>query len=578
MKPASLPENINPTVQTEKAKPILQTSNLASKIQKSSQPIKSENGSLPIYKIRMVQKMHDKQRGLAKLSFGEPGKIQKSSDKVLMVVGATGAGKTTLINGMINYLFDVKWEDKFRFKLVIDECEQNQAHSQTSMITAYTIYPQEGSRVDFTLTVIDTPGFGDTRGMKHDKLITQQIQDFFSVQGPNGIDHLDGIGFVTQASLARLTPTQNYIFHSILSIFGTDVANNIFMMVTFADGQHPPVMTAIKEAQIPCTDYYKFNNSALFACNKAIAAGADDDDGDNFDAMFWKMGFISFKKFFNAFVKKETVSLCLTKEVLRERKQLEVTVQELQKQINAGVSKLGELRQEEIVLQQREAEIATNKDFTYKVKVTKQRKVMLDRGVYVTNCLQCNYTCHPRCAFADDRDKYKCSAMDNGGEISAKCRICPGNCGWKQHVNNQYYFELYDDFETRTSKDLQTRFHSALEGKNKVQAMMKNMDNFLKRVEACVMGMVKDVQRSMEHLDKIALRPNPLTQTEHLELLIQSEKQQAKPGHQQRIQFYEHAKQQALIMKEAKGGLESLKGNSKTEDKEPWYTKLKFWS
>ena len=110
------------------------------------------------------------------------------------------------------------------------------------------------------------------------------------------------------------------------------------MMVTFADGQHPPVMTAIKEAQIPCTAFYKFNNSALFA--DKTAGVADEDD---FNAMFWKMGFISFKKFFSSFVKKESVSLYLTEEVLRERQQLETTVQRLQSQINAGVSKLEEL-------------------------------------------------------------------------------------------------------------------------------------------------------------------------------------------------------------------------------------------
>ena len=574
MTPNSQIENIKPTEKSRK--PTLQTSNLASRIKVSSKPITSKDSSLPIYKIHMEQNMYDGKRYLAKLSFGKSNNALKSSDKVLMVVGATGAGKTTLINGMINYIFDVKWEDNFRFKLVTDETTKNQAHSQTTMITAYTIYPQEGSPVDFTLTIIDTPGFGDTRGMQRDKFITQQIQEFFSIQGPNGIDHLDGIGFVTQASLPRLTPTQNYIFHSILSIFGTDVANNIFMMVTFADGQHPPVMTAIKEAQIPCTDFYKFNNSALFASNQ-VSATADDDDDDNFDAMFWKMGFISFKKFFIAFVKKESVSLFLTKEVLEERRQLEVTVQELQNQINAGVSKLAELRQEEIILQQREAEIATNKDFTYTVEVTKQKKVDLTRGLYVTNCLICTYTCHNNCVFPDDRDKYRCSAMNNAGESSAKCRICPGACSWRQHVNNPYYFELYQAREKRTSVDLKTRFHTALEGKNKVQGMMKKIDDYLKKVETSVMGMVNEVQRSMVRLDKIALRPNPLTQIEHLELLIESEKQQAKAGYRQRVQFYEHAKQQALILKEAKGGLDSLKATSKIGDKEPWYTKLKFW-
>ena len=264
-----------------------------------------KDSTLSIYKVCMDQHMYDNQRLLAKYSFGTRNKAQNFSDKVLLIVGATGAGKTTLINGMVNYIFDIKWDDKFRLKLVTDESTENQAHSQTSMISAYTINPQEGSPIDFTITIIDTPGFGDTRGMEQDKYITQQIQAFFSIKGPNGIDHLDGIGFVTQASLARLTPTQKYIFHSILSIFGADVANNIFMMVTFADGQHPPVMTAIKEADIPCTDFYKFNNSALFANNVANINDADE----NFDAMFWKMGFVSFKRFFTEFAKKRVLAL-----------------------------------------------------------------------------------------------------------------------------------------------------------------------------------------------------------------------------------------------------------------------------
>lgn len=35
-----------------------------------------------------------------------------------MLVGATGSGKSTLIDGMINYITDVSWDDDFRFTLV----------------------------------------------------------------------------------------------------------------------------------------------------------------------------------------------------------------------------------------------------------------------------------------------------------------------------------------------------------------------------------------------------------------------------------------------------------------------------
>ena len=35
-----------------------------------------------------------------------------------MMVGSTGAGKTTLVDGMINYITDVSFDDDFRFTMV----------------------------------------------------------------------------------------------------------------------------------------------------------------------------------------------------------------------------------------------------------------------------------------------------------------------------------------------------------------------------------------------------------------------------------------------------------------------------
>ena len=60
--------------------------------------------------------------------------------------------------------------------------------------------------------------------------------------------------------------------------------------------------------------------------------------------------------------------------------------------------------------------------------------------------------------------------------------------------------------------------------------------------------MINQIQKALAHLDSLALKPNPLTQIQHLDLLIKSEKQQARAGYQQRIQFYEQTKQQAIIM------------------------------
>ena len=212
-----------------------------------------EGGSPSVYKLLMNEEMRHTEGMIARQSFGAPNRIELGeTEKVFMLVGATGHGKTTLINGMVNYILGVQWKDEFRFNCITEETKATQAYSQTQHITAYTFHPMKGSAVPYTFTVVDTPGYCATEGLERDDNITKQIKHFFSIPPPDGIDHLDGIGFVVQASQPRLTSTQKYIFDSILSIFGNDVSKNIFMMMNFADGQpQPPVLEAIKAAEIP---------------------------------------------------------------------------------------------------------------------------------------------------------------------------------------------------------------------------------------------------------------------------------------------------------------------------------------
>ncbi|KAG8013720.1 hypothetical protein GBF38_015722 [Nibea albiflora] len=229
---------------------------------------------------------------------------------------------------MINYVVGVEWNDKLRFKLT------DNAHSQTSEVTVYKLNHQDGFKIDHSLTIVDTPGFG---GRERDEEIAEQLRNVFCAR--HGLREIDAVCFVAQAALARLTPTQKYVFDSVLSIFGKDVAENIRVLVTFADGRRPPVLEAINAAGVPCPKskdglpvHFKFNNSALFADNRSSAAGSkseDDDDDEGFDQMFWNMGTKSMKKFFNAFTEKKP----MTMEVLRDRHDLEGHYEHLLKEL-----------------------------------------------------------------------------------------------------------------------------------------------------------------------------------------------------------------------------------------------------
>ena len=514
-------------------------------------PKSPEDKGPDCYELPVVQVKYDKSRKLAIKCVGQPCHSPTGGEKVLMVVGATGAGKTTLVNGIVNYIYGVEWEDNFRFKLITEEGSGSQVHSQTKWITAYKIHWNPQFPFPYNLTVIDTPGFGDTRGIQADKELVSQIKELFSISpSEQGITLIHGIGFVTQASLARLTPPQRYVFDSILSIFGRDISENVFLMTTFADGQKPPVIEAARVAKVPIQGVFKFNNSALFASTKedgngpTSSPGPGDNDEDNFDKMFWKMGFKSFERFFTHLKDVESKSLQLTKEVLKERQELETILNGLQPQIRYGLQKLAELELEKRIMEKYEAEIAANKNFTYVVEIEKMVKHPTQTGIHTTNCLRCNFTCHLGCRIPQDKDKHKCWAMDDSG----KCRICPQKCQWDSHFNNPYYFETETVSETRTLEDLKKKYHDATSGKSQKKTMMENIKKDLQDLQKQVLAMICQAQRSLKRLDEIALKPNPLSEVDYLDLLIQSEEFQAQKGWQDRVRALQVFKQQAELL------------------------------
>ena len=190
-----------------------------------------------------------------------------------------------------------------------------------------------------------------------------------------------------------------------------------------------------------------------------------------------------------------------------------------------GLSKLEELRQVKKILQENEAKIDQNKDFKYKIRETHQRKVDLETGVFVTNCLVCNYTCHYPCGLPRGENKGICWAM-----VDNRCRICPQKCDWQQHCNNPYRFELYEEEVEKTSEDLKKRYEEGIQGKVTAKKIMQKLKEEFEAPQKRVSAMILEAQACIKRLDEIALKPDPLLALDYIDLLIQSDKQQKKVG------------------------------------------------
>lgn len=51
-------------------------------------------------------------------------------EKTIMLVGATGSGKSTLVDGIVNYITGVSFEDPFRFTAVSLEDDETKTDNQ----------------------------------------------------------------------------------------------------------------------------------------------------------------------------------------------------------------------------------------------------------------------------------------------------------------------------------------------------------------------------------------------------------------------------------------------------------------
>ncbi|KAK4015789.1 hypothetical protein OUZ56_030760 [Daphnia magna] len=493
-----------------------------------------------------------------RFSFGNGG-TKKAQNKTILVMGASGAGKTTLINGMINYIFNVEWEDTFRFQLIHSQLVGNsQGHSQTRNITAYDIHHAEGFRVPFSLTIVDTPGYGDSKGLDRDEEITEMIRKFF--EDKNGIQDLDVIGFVAQASLPRLTPTQTYIFDSVLSIFGKDVKENIDFLLTFADSQVPPILEAITETELPYPvdletgkpRHHKFNNSGFF-CSSLESGGGASNNTDKFKRFFWNMGMENFRRFFIALATMETKSLSLTKDVLDERKRLEVTVDGLQPLIKIGLAKMEELRKIKQKIAESQVQIGANQNFQIEVETSVPKKVMNRSGHFLTNCNKCYMTCHHTCVFANDSDKARCSAMNqNMPEENRTCRICPQKCIWNMHANQPYSWEYVLEKQILSSDAIKEKYEKELKKKLTAEEVLKALEKEVDENNKTVLERVNIVSQCIQQLDAIALRPNPFSTPQYIDLIIDAEQRERRQGYNERIQSLKKLRTMAVTMKKIK--------------------------
>nr|XP_033506737.1 uncharacterized protein LOC117272095 [Epinephelus lanceolatus] len=297
--------------------------------------------------------------------------------------------------------------------------------------------------------------------------------------------------------------------------------------------------------------HFRFDNAVWFAQNQSSAAdsmsgdGKHEDEDKRFDPACWNEEIESMKTFFAALNVMETKSLRMTEGDLRERKQLQNSYENLQKQVKVGFAKLKEIEETTETLKEHEAQIDRQHYFEFEDTVIKPFKEDISgTGNYITNCQECRFTCHYPCSRPNDADKEECSAMGPDG----KCTQCPGKCYWDVHFNQKYRWGYKEVKEKRTVKELKKKYLKAPQAKAPVQALIEQLRAEYDDVHTEVVKFMEMSAQCLNRLKEIALKPDPLFTSEYIDMLIEGEKSEAKPGWKQRVQSLMAMREKADIM------------------------------
>eukprot|EP01083_Nonionella_stella_P108094 313954_1 len=428
--------------------------------------------------------------------------------KVILVCGKTGAGKSTLINSMMNYIYDVEMGDNFRLKLIEEPKKPGgDAESCTDHISSYRIKKPRGGNIDYDLTIIDTPGFGDTHSLDKDRQTLEAFKYVFN----KILTSINGICFVLKSTDNRLDASQTYVFNNILNLWAKDVADNIFILMTFCDGSRANCIDALNKNDVlkRCHRRLKINNSAF----TDDPMDKDSDDSGEFEELFWNMGMKCFEKFFKSLREVKPKAIENSKQVLRQRDGIQTQIHHISMSVDNQLRQQQKINAKKRMIKQHKKDIDAGKDVYYMEEEEEWVKEPASNHL-ITTCVKHQSSCHPTCCV---KDKNKCVMMNNDNY----CKVC--TCPASDHINADYEYKLRVTKVRKVNLGKQKVLKQRKSDLSASQSQLKRLEEILKKNQQLVNRKLRKIQFLRKELQKIALRPQLTTLGNYIDQLIDIE-------------------------------------------------------
>ncbi|CAK6983208.1 septin-5-like%2C partial [Scomber scombrus] len=416
----------------------------------------------------------------------------------------------------------VKFEDNIWFEIVERE-ERDQTVSQTSDVIVYEIFGYEDETLPYSLTIIDTPGYGNTEGIEKDVIISQRLFDLF--RSVDGVHEINAVGLVLKGSDNRVGDQLKYVFDSVMSLFGKDMEKNIVALITHSDGGSPKnALKALEAANIKCAKDEKNQPVYFLFNNKQNEERTEEDELPLVSS--WKTTEAGIKRFTDLLKESKPQKLVTTVEVMNTRVRLTACIQNLQERIQLIELKQRVIQQTEQALKKHEEEMKKNEGFTVEVEEIYKEKEIIDGGMWglffykgAVTCNVCEENCHDLgCTMAWSPDH--CEVIKDGF-----CTSCTNKCPASNHVKERWKYVTKTRKDQKTKQDMKKKYEENKSENEKKKSLMGDHQTEMEQLTTEKIKLLDESYQHVVNLEQIAMNVNSLSTYVHLDFLIEKMKE-----------------------------------------------------